>query len=209
MRTDVHTHTPVGDFESSRGCEHVADGGFGCDSHATELVIVLLIPHSSLPVFGPATVPGAQGLVALLQVHSVQVSIQLKWHRAGPALPRHSLTRFHLWIRRDRGIWMRRERGICFWYFWSGWYDMMMLTSKVDRKSIDDMTQRSMQLVSCTMNNSQAFIFVTFKAQWLKAHLSALVYHLMAAQTNPSHLMNTSKAGYFSWRLMPLFFKAL
>lgn len=42
---------------------------------------------------------------------------------------------------------------------------MMMLTSKVDRKSIDDMTQRSMQLVSCTMNNSQAFIFVTFKAQ--------------------------------------------
>lgn len=71
----MYTHTPVGDLERRRWCEHVADGGFGCDPHATELVIVLLIPCSSLPVFGPAAVPGAQGLVALLQVHSVQVSI--------------------------------------------------------------------------------------------------------------------------------------
>lgn len=63
----MYTAAPVGDFKSSSRCEWIAGGGFGCDPHATELFIVLLVPRSSPPVSGPAAVPaGAQGLVALL-----------------------------------------------------------------------------------------------------------------------------------------------
>lgn len=93
----VNTDTvlPVGHFKRSRWCDCSAGGGYGCGSHATELFIILLILHFAL-MRGPAAILGAQGLVSLLQVYSVQVPFQLKGHRAGPALPRGSLTGFHL-----------------------------------------------------------------------------------------------------------------
>lgn len=71
----MYTAAPVGDFKSSRWCEFIAGCGFGCDPHATKLFSVILIPLFFPPVCGPAAVPGTQGLVALLQVHGIQVSI--------------------------------------------------------------------------------------------------------------------------------------
>lgn len=69
---------PVGDFESRRWRESPAGGGFSRDPHAAELIVVLLLAsQSSAPVLGPANVSGAEGLVALLQIHRVQVSAQL------------------------------------------------------------------------------------------------------------------------------------
>lgn len=137
----IYTAAPVGDFESSRWCESIAGGGFGCDPHATELFIVLLIPHSSPPVSGPAAVPGAQGPVALLKIYSIQVSTQLKRYSAGPALPRDSFTGFHLWIRRDRGTWIRwKQRD----EFGMGW----VKTSTWQKNK-----QTLMQLVSYSINN--------------------------------------------------------
>lgn len=65
---------PVCDFKGSGRCESVVvGGGSGCDPHTTELFIVILIPVS-----GPAAVAGAQGLIALLKVYSIQVSAQLE-----------------------------------------------------------------------------------------------------------------------------------
>lgn len=88
---------PVGDFESRRRRESPAGGGFSRDPHATELIVVLLLAsHSPAPVLGPANVSGAEGLVALLQIHRVQVSAQLIGYSAGPALSGDSLTGFHL-----------------------------------------------------------------------------------------------------------------
>lgn len=114
IHTQTHIHTPVGDFESCWWCEFVVGGGSGCNAHATELFIVLLISCSSAPVTRPTAVPGSQAPVALLQVYGVQISVQLKWYGASPALPRDSLSGFHLWIRWDRGIWIRWKRGMCF-----------------------------------------------------------------------------------------------
>lgn len=93
----VCTPAPVGDFQSSGRCESGGGGGggggggSGCDPHPTELFIVFLVPVSC-----PVAVAGAQGLVALLNVHGVQVSPQLEGHRTGPALPGDNLTGFHL-----------------------------------------------------------------------------------------------------------------
>lgn len=89
---------PVGDFQSSGRCESGGGGGgAGCDPHTTELFIVF-----SIPVFSPAAVAGAQGLIALFNVHGVQVSTQLEGYRTGPALPGHNLTGFHLRVRDRR-----------------------------------------------------------------------------------------------------------
>lgn len=65
---------PVCDFKGSGRCESVVGGGgSGCDPHTTELFIVVFIPVSV-----PAAVAGAQGLIALLKVYSIQVSAQLE-----------------------------------------------------------------------------------------------------------------------------------
>lgn len=70
---------PVCDFKGSGRCESVVvgggggGGGSGCGPHTAELFIVVFIPVSV-----PAAVAGAQGLVALLKVYSIQVSTQLE-----------------------------------------------------------------------------------------------------------------------------------
>lgn len=90
------SHTPVGDFQSSRWCELVTGGWLGCDSHSAEFFGVVSGGRASPPVSGPAGVPGSQGPVALLQVDGVQISIQLERDGARPALPGHGLTGLNL-----------------------------------------------------------------------------------------------------------------
>lgn len=194
LQTCVHTNIPVGDFKSRRGCELVVSCGFGSGSHATELFIVILIHQSSPSVLGPAIVPGAHGPVALLQVHSIQVSIQLKWHWAGPALSRHSLSGFPLWRGRDRGIWIRWERGMWLWHWRSG-----SILMKWRCKSIDHMKQYSMLLLIFHE------LFTSVCIWWINPPIFTLVYHLMAAQTHPSHLMHTSKASGRSASILQIF----
>lgn len=111
----MKTAAPVGDFESRGRSETLAAaGGLRCWSDAAGLLLLhtaaLLAPHPSVPVSAPAIVPGAQGPVALLQVHGVQVPAQLVGHGTGPAPPGDTLSGFQVRVGRDGGAWERRAR---------------------------------------------------------------------------------------------------